>query len=168
VANDVETEQIVSEALTTPFHAPLSRDAQLHPLAKDESWKPSVKLNPRYTSYVQHRGSIPIFWTQDATGMQAKPPIDRAPVVAFAAGRALTGQHSRYCRSILLTRCTTLRRPFRTLWLPRHRPQLDQVQRANTSRVQAAPGTRPMHRIPQQELARRMQDRVHWFRHCNG
>lgn len=46
VANDVETEQIISEQLTTPFHN--SRG----------------KLSDRYTSFVQHRGSIPLNWTQ--------------------------------------------------------------------------------------------------------
>jgi len=60
VANDVETEQIVSEALTTSFHAPGPR-----PFA-----------NPTYSSYVQHRGSIPVYWTQDNTGVAPKPDID--------------------------------------------------------------------------------------------
>ena len=46
VANDVETEQIISEELTTPFHN-----------AKGQ-------LSDRYTSFVQHRGSIPLNWTQ--------------------------------------------------------------------------------------------------------
>lgn len=60
VANDVETEQIVSEALTTSFHAP----------------GPRLYANPTYTSYVQHRGSIPLYWTQDNTGVTPKPDID--------------------------------------------------------------------------------------------
>ncbi|KAF2645610.1 hypothetical protein P280DRAFT_442280 [Massarina eburnea CBS 473.64] len=60
VANDVETEQIVSEALTTSFHAP----------------GPRLFSNPGYTSYVQHRGSIPLYWTQDNTGVTPKPDID--------------------------------------------------------------------------------------------
>ncbi|KAL5382477.1 hypothetical protein DPSP01_006576 [Paraphaeosphaeria sporulosa] len=59
VANDVETEQIVSEALTTSFHAP----------------GPRLWSNPTYTSYVQHRGSIPLYWTQDNTGVTPKPDI---------------------------------------------------------------------------------------------
>lgn len=29
-----------------------------------------------YTSYVQHRGSIPLYWTQDNTGVTPKPDID--------------------------------------------------------------------------------------------
>ncbi|CCJ30951.1 unnamed protein product [Pneumocystis jirovecii] len=57
VANDVESEQIVSEMLTTSFYT------------KD------MKLNPKYTSYVQNRGSIPLFWSQDPNNMSPKPPI---------------------------------------------------------------------------------------------
>ena len=48
MANDVETEQIVSEALTTSFHAP----------------GPRLFCNHHFTSYVQHRGSIPLHWVQ--------------------------------------------------------------------------------------------------------
>lgn len=60
VANDVETEQIVSEMLTTSFHAP----------------GPKMFSNPSYTSYVHHRGSIPLYWTQDNSGVSPKPDID--------------------------------------------------------------------------------------------
>lgn len=60
VANDVETEQIVSEMLTTSFHAP----------------GPRMFSNPTYTSYVHHRGSIPLYWTQDNSGVSPKPDID--------------------------------------------------------------------------------------------
>lgn len=61
VANDVETEQIVSEMMTTSFHAP----------------GPKLFSNWKYTAFVQHRGSIPLFWTQEATGVTPKPPIER-------------------------------------------------------------------------------------------
>ena len=61
VANDVETEQVVSEMRTTSFHAP----------------GPKLYANPNYTSYVQHRGSIPLHWTQDSTGVTPKPDIER-------------------------------------------------------------------------------------------
>ena len=44
VANEVETEQIVSEALTTPFYCPQPR------YSSDEAPR---RPNPRYTSYVQ-------------------------------------------------------------------------------------------------------------------
>jgi hypothetical protein len=33
--------------------------------------------NPRFTSYVQYRGSIPLFWSQDASASNFKPPIER-------------------------------------------------------------------------------------------
>lgn len=73
VANDVETEQIVSEALTTSFHAP----------------GPKFFASPAYTSYVQHRGSIPLYWTQDNTGVTPKPPIELNLVDPFYTAAAL-------------------------------------------------------------------------------
>ncbi|RKF58912.1 Polyphosphoinositide phosphatase [Erysiphe neolycopersici] len=73
VANDVETEQIVSEVLTTSFHAP----------------GPKLYSNPNYTSYVQHRGSIPLYWTQDNTGVTPKPPIELNLVDPFYSAAAL-------------------------------------------------------------------------------
>ncbi|KAI5363034.1 putative SAC domain, polyphosphoinositide phosphatase Fig4 [Septoria linicola] len=60
VANDVETEQIVAEKLTTSFHAPGAR----------------LFANPTYTSYVHHRGSVPLYWTQDSSGVTPKPGIE--------------------------------------------------------------------------------------------
>ncbi|TPX15049.1 uncharacterized protein E0L32_004879 [Thyridium curvatum] len=73
VANDVETEQIVSEALTTSFHAP----------------GPRLYASPQYTSYIQHRGSIPLYWTQDNTGVTPKPPIELNLVDPFYGAAAL-------------------------------------------------------------------------------
>lgn len=73
VANDVETEQIVSEALTTSFHAPGGK----------------LFASPDYTSYVQHRGSIPLYWTQDNTGVTPKPPIELNLVDPFYSAAAL-------------------------------------------------------------------------------
>ncbi|KAK3944816.1 Polyphosphoinositide phosphatase [Diplogelasinospora grovesii] len=73
VANDVETEQIVSEALTTSFHAP----------------GPKFFASPAYTSYVQHRGSIPLYWTQDNTGVTPKPMIELNLVDPFYTAAAL-------------------------------------------------------------------------------
>ncbi|OQO00221.1 hypothetical protein B0A48_14008 [Cryoendolithus antarcticus] len=60
VANDVETEQIVSEMLTSSFHAP----------------GPRLYSNPTWTSFVHHRGSIPLYWSQDNSGVTPKPDID--------------------------------------------------------------------------------------------
>ncbi|KAI9886269.1 MAG: H(+)-transporting V1 sector ATPase subunit D [Watsoniomyces obsoletus] len=73
VANDVETEQIVSDLQTTSFHAP----------------GPKLFGNCNHTSYVQHRGSIPVFWTQDNTGVTPKPPIELNLVDPFYAAAAL-------------------------------------------------------------------------------
>lgn len=67
MANEVETEQIVSELLTTSFHAPGGGPYE----------------NPHWTSYVQHRGSIPLYWTQDVTSMSPKPPIERTSIENF-------------------------------------------------------------------------------------
>lgn len=58
VANEIETEQIVSDMLITSFHDP----------------KYGFYNNPRYTSFVQYRGSIPLYWTQDMNKLP-KPPI---------------------------------------------------------------------------------------------
>lgn len=73
VANDVETEQIVSDVLNTSFHAP----------------GPRLYASPNYTSYVQHRGSIPLHWTQDNTGVTPKPDIDLSLVDPFNSAAAL-------------------------------------------------------------------------------
>ncbi|KAI1168658.1 SacI homology domain-containing protein [Nemania serpens] len=73
VANDVETEQIVSESLTTSFHSP----------------NPRLFANPQFTSYVQHRGSIPLYWTQDNIGVTPKPPIELNLVDPFYTAAAL-------------------------------------------------------------------------------
>ncbi|KAF4952644.1 hypothetical protein FGADI_6534 [Fusarium gaditjirri] len=73
VANDVETEQIVAESLTTSFHAP----------------GPQLYCSPQYTSYVQHRGSIPLYWTQDSTGVTPKPPIELNLIDPFYGAAAL-------------------------------------------------------------------------------
>jgi len=73
VANDVETEQIVSEMLTTSFHAPGR----------------TLYANPNYTSYVQHRGSIPLFWTQKNDAATPKPPVEMNLVDPFFSAAAL-------------------------------------------------------------------------------
>ncbi|KAI1856251.1 hypothetical protein JX265_011763 [Neoarthrinium moseri] len=73
VANDVETEQIVSESLTTSFHSP----------------GPKLFASPQYTSYLQHRGSIPLYWTQDNIGVTPKPPIELNLVDPFYTAAAL-------------------------------------------------------------------------------
>jgi hypothetical protein len=73
VANDVETEQIVSDLVTTSFHGS----------------GPKLFSNPNYTSYVQHRGSIPLYWSQDNSGVTPKPAIDMTLVDPFYSAAAL-------------------------------------------------------------------------------
>jgi len=51
VANDVETEQIVCELNTGQF------------------------IHERFSSFVQHRGSIPLYWSQENSSIVPKPPI---------------------------------------------------------------------------------------------
>lgn len=74
VANDVETEQIVSEALTTPFHVPAPHT---HRHLSSGLQHQNRKPNPRFTSFVQVRGSIPLYWSQESVNMSPKPPIER-------------------------------------------------------------------------------------------
>lgn len=62
MANEVETEQIVSEPLATPFGTPI-KDGE------------TVDYGG-YTSFVQLRGSIPVMWHQISEKMTPKPPIE--------------------------------------------------------------------------------------------
>ena len=73
VANDVETEQIAADMLVTSFNTPRLRHLK----------------NPNYTSYVQHRGSIPLYWTQDSSGVSPKPAIDLQLIDPFYSTAAL-------------------------------------------------------------------------------
>ncbi|SCU99053.1 LANO_0F00628g1_1 [Lachancea nothofagi CBS 11611] len=73
VANEVETEQIVSDMILTPFHQP------------DNGYFDS----DRYTSFVQHRGSIPLCWSQEASNLTAKPPIQVNVIDPFFSSAAL-------------------------------------------------------------------------------
>ncbi|KAH9027676.1 SacI homology domain-containing protein [Lactarius hengduanensis] len=95
VANEVETEQIVSEALTTPFYYPQPR------YSSDEAPR---RPNPRYTSYVQYRGSIPIYWMQEQNNMTPRPPIEISVVDPFftAAARHFDDLFARYGTPIMI------------------------------------------------------------------
>ncbi|KAJ3414686.1 phosphatidylinositol-3,5-bisphosphate 5-phosphatase [Chytridiales sp. JEL 0842] len=73
VANDVETEQIAYDANTTSFHLPHGRYGE----------------KPAYTSFVQHRGSIPLFWSQETAQLQPKPPIEINSVDPYFSASAL-------------------------------------------------------------------------------
>ncbi|XP_063079135.1 polyphosphoinositide phosphatase [Engraulis encrasicolus] len=63
VANEVETEQIIHDASVMSFR------------------------NGSYSSYVQVRGSVPLYWSQDISTMMPKPPIrlDQADPYAHVA-----------------------------------------------------------------------------------
>lgn len=104
VANEVETEQIVSEALTTPFYYPQQR------YSNDEGPR---RLNPRYTSYVQYRGSIPIYWMQEQNNMTPRPPIEISVVDPFftAAARHFDDLFSRYGAPIMILNLIKKREP---------------------------------------------------------
>lgn len=79
VANDVETEQIVNEPVTSPFSAPRGRY---------DPPELGLRPSPRFTSYVMLRGSIPIYWTQDTTNMSPRPPISISVVDPYYAPAA--------------------------------------------------------------------------------
>ncbi|GAA5980284.1 hypothetical protein JCM10908_001598 [Rhodotorula pacifica] len=83
VANEVESEQIVSDTLTSAFYT-AARSRHTHPSmpapALPAQFPPvhqARRVSPRYTSHVQIRGSIPLYWTQDAA-KALKPPIEMA------------------------------------------------------------------------------------------
>ncbi|KGB77995.2 polyphosphoinositide phosphatase [Cryptococcus deuterogattii R265] len=69
VANEVETEQIVSEPLSTSF-------------GQHDSSRPEKLISDfsagygGYTSFVQYRGSIPVMWHQESNQMTPRPPIE--------------------------------------------------------------------------------------------
>ncbi|KAJ2718781.1 phosphatidylinositol-3,5-bisphosphate 5-phosphatase [Coemansia sp. Benny D115] len=79
VANDVETEQIVNTMETTA-------------------------LGASHASYLQHRGSIPLFWSQDTSGITPKPPIEinvRDPYFVEAA-RHFSSLFARYGAPVIV------------------------------------------------------------------
>ncbi|KAI0326799.1 hypothetical protein GY45DRAFT_1328461 [Cubamyces sp. BRFM 1775] len=105
VANEVETEQIVSETLTTPFYYPASKDTP--------DGKQGRRPSPNYTSYVQYRGSIPVFWTQEVTSMSPKPPIEIPVMDPFytAAARHFDDLFRRYGSPIMILNLIKKREP---------------------------------------------------------
>ncbi|KAL4063987.1 SacI homology domain-containing protein [Scleroderma yunnanense] len=111
VANEVETEQIVSEALTTPFYFPSSTDHSRR------------QPNPHYTSYVQYRGSIPIYWTQDNTNLSPRPPIEISVIDPFytPAARHFNDLFARYGTPIIILNLIKRREP-----VPRESKLLDE------------------------------------------
>ncbi|ETW81555.1 hypothetical protein HETIRDRAFT_318364 [Heterobasidion irregulare TC 32-1] len=118
VANEVETEQIVSEALTTPFYYPAQRGS-----SQDQAQR---RLNPHYTSYVQYRGSIPIYWAQEQNNMSPKPPIEISVVDPFytAASRHFDNLFARYGTPVMILNLIKKREPQ-----PRESKLLDEYTR---------------------------------------
>ncbi|KAJ7491226.1 SacI homology domain-containing protein [Mycena latifolia] len=86
VANEVETEQI-----------------------EQQDRCPS----PNYTSYVQYRGSIPIYWTQETNSMSPRPPIEISVVDPFytAASRHFDDLFKRYGAPIMILNLIKKREP---------------------------------------------------------
>ncbi|KAH8107843.1 polyphosphoinositide phosphatase [Cristinia sonorae] len=115
VANEVETEQIVSETLTTPFYYPASRD--------DNSEERKRRPSPNYTGYVQYRGSIPIYWTQELNSMSPKPPIEISVMDPFytPAARHFDSLFARYGAPIMILNLIKKREP-----VPRESKLLDE------------------------------------------
>ncbi|KAF8626659.1 hypothetical protein AX15_004750 [Amanita polypyramis BW_CC] len=115
VANEVETEQIVSEALTTPFYYPS------HPGGLGD--QRGRRSSPKYTSYVQYRGSIPIYWTQDQSNMTPKPPIEINVIDPFysAAAKHFNNLFKRYGAPILILNLIKRKEP-----VPRESKLLDE------------------------------------------
>ncbi|TFK20447.1 polyphosphoinositide phosphatase [Coprinopsis marcescibilis] len=114
VANEVETEQIVSEALTTPFYFPDHCDSES---------RPERRPSPNYTSYVQYRGSIPVYWTQETNSMVPKPPIEISVVDPFytAAAKHFDDLFKRYGTPITILNLIKRREP-----VPRESKLLDE------------------------------------------
>lgn len=105
VANEVETEQIVSETLTTPFYYPAPRTSEHDPQGR----RPS----PNFTSYVQYRGSIPVYWAQETNSMSPKPPIEISVMDPFytAASRHFDDLLARYGAPIMILNLIKKREP---------------------------------------------------------
>ncbi|CAH1788511.1 unnamed protein product [Owenia fusiformis] len=80
VANEVETEQIVNDASVMSFN------------------------HGSFTSFVQLRGSIPSYWSQDITTMVPKPPIvvDQADPYNSAAGQHFNDVLGRYGSPVII------------------------------------------------------------------
>lgn len=84
VANDVETEQILQNGARTG----LTTRSQF----------------PSFTSFLQHRGSIPLYWSQDNDPLTPKPPIqmDRFDPYFSAAALHFDNMIQRYGNIIVL------------------------------------------------------------------
>ncbi|KAG8819015.1 phosphatidylinositol-3,5-bisphosphate 5-phosphatase [Serendipita sp. 399] len=113
VANEVETEQIVFEAATTGFYSPAPRFNGHDDDEASSHTRKTRTINPRYTSYVQHRGSIPIYWAQDASGVNPKPPIEITISDPYyvAAGKHFDNLFERYGTPLIILNLIKWREP---------------------------------------------------------
>lgn len=120
VANDVESEQIVAEALTTPFYTSAS-SSHTHSSATPSPPLPPTfptthqarRPSPSYTAHVQCRGSIPLYWSQDVA-RALKPPIElamRDPYYA-AAAKHFDGLFRAYGPRVIVLNLIKVRRGF--------------------------------------------------------
>jgi phosphatidylinositol 3,5-bisphosphate 5-phosphatase len=81
VANDVETEQIVCDGknsvstLWVRLMTLTIGDTTALSLPDPKNGKKARKINPKYTSFVQMRGSIPVSWLQEFK-MELKTPVE--------------------------------------------------------------------------------------------
>lgn len=182
VANEVETEQIVSEALTTPFYFPSDRGHARRP-------------SPRYTSYVQvrfglhafpslliilsqYRGSIPIYWTQDTTTMSPRPPIESESLMTgcvsysiclqvnvidpfySAASRHFNDLFARYGAPVFILNLIKRREP-----VPRESKLLDEYTQCVRYLNQFLPeGKKMVYRA--WDMSRAYKEYVYWMSKC--
>ncbi|EKM53859.1 uncharacterized protein PHACADRAFT_209710 [Phanerochaete carnosa HHB-10118-sp] len=111
VANEVETEQIVSEMLTTPFYypAPLSSPSN----EEKSPSRPPRRPSPNFTSFVQYRGSIPIYWTQETNAIVPEPPIEISVMDPFytAASKHFDDLFARYGAPVTILNLIKKREP---------------------------------------------------------
>lgn len=123
VANEVETEQIVSETLTTPFYYPGSDPSSTPIDAAQNAGRASRRPSPNFTSYVQYRGSIPIYWAQETNAMVRKPPIEITVMDPFytAGAKHFDNLFSRYGAPITILNLIKKREPH-----PRESKLLDE------------------------------------------
>lgn len=133
VANEVESEQIVSDTLTSAFYT-AAPSWHTHPAVAVPGLPPQFppyhqarRISPRYTSHVQIRGSIPLFWTQDAA-KALKPPIEMALRDPFysAAAKHFDSLFRAYGRSCIVLNLIKVRS-----W-SRYRKSLLRTARAET------------------------------------
>lgn len=111
----------MSDTLTSAFYT-AARSWHTHPSVAAPALPPQFppthqarRISPRYTSHVQIRGSIPLYWTQDAA-KALKPPIEMALRDPFysAAAKHFDSLFRAYGRSCIVLNLIKVR-PFADL-----------------------------------------------------